>query len=510
MQKLHAQSTILESQWIYAKDCTGPPESIYVFNVYDLNENQPQPNETWPPFYNFTVSNGYAVGFCGNYPSYNPNNCCYQSLDISPTTGSNGYLSGSPYLLSAESFTLNSLPQQANGYSYCKLHASDNESLSGYLDLLYLAGEDCTDGYFKCSLTKDLYVFPDYGCSNTPTIYSLASKQHFLDSTLGSFTGEFLTVENGSVTPIWTAIVPWVYLIPDTLSVWDLLQHIMFLLTFIGFISILTYTLKRYFQNRTTNFRIIIVCQCIWIIYTSLFMYFQYTSFQSLDTFLKVMELTYTLQNLATLGSVIQTAYCLYKVQIVGISKKFLLLSCIAVFTIHLALAGSHYFMYCTYGDAGPLCISVDLLNLWLPISFYWYIFVLFWDTLPPLYLSYVVTLDQDSNIKRLISMVNTDMVYTLCWAVHFGVIFLYYCFVYLQFGSSLFSNDRAYNAVLAILNFLFSAHAIMSIVITARFKTYKSLLKKKKKSLQDYGTEQKSPNIQRSTVMSSVPTAIQ
>ncbi|KAJ3315026.1 hypothetical protein HDV04_004826 [Boothiomyces sp. JEL0838] len=505
LQAIVAQNTVVESQWLHSDSCKGPPDSVFIFDVLDLNEYQPQMNETWSSFYNFTVSNGNTVGFCGNFPSYNPNNCCYQSLDTS-ISGSQGYQSGSPFVLDSNSSTITAFSQQANGYSYCKLDAFQHGSLHGYIEIFYYASNACIDGYFTCSAQKQFYVYSDYGCVGMSSIYSIDTKQEFYDPILGNFSAEFVTIKDGTGTIQWTAMIPWTLLVPNTSSVWDILQHVMFTLTLLGFTFVLTYSVKKYFQKRSINFQIIIVCQVIWLIYTICFMYFQYTSFYSSDTFLEVLELTYTLQNIATLASLFQTAYCFYRVQIKKITKKAMAIYGFIVFVIHIALAGSHYFMVCTYGSGGPLCISVEALNLWTPISFYWYIFVLIWGTLPPLYLTFVVTMNQDSIYKRIKAMYTTDLVYTSYWIIHIGVILLYYCFVYLQFGSPTFSNDRAYNANLAILNFLFSGHAIMSIMVMNRFKIYNGLLKKNCKKLDD-GTELKKSPVEKSTVISSAPT---
>ncbi|KAJ3274895.1 DNA-directed RNA polymerase II subunit [Terramyces sp. JEL0728] len=181
--------------WYSSFSCSGPPDTIYLFD-----ENNPTPN------YNATDS---PIPYCGSCPLGIPAGCCISSLDLEFTVNYTSITN----IYVMDTFSL-SFPVASNGFSYCKLAPSDSTSLDGYDGVYYLGNDQCIDGT-RCNrkdMTFSVFEHPD--CTGNTELFDITNSSVQNSLAFGDIFIDLVFITNGSVNFSWYGISPQSSLVP--------------------------------------------------------------------------------------------------------------------------------------------------------------------------------------------------------------------------------------------------------------------------------------------------------
>ncbi|KAI8901762.1 hypothetical protein BC833DRAFT_74939 [Globomyces pollinis-pini] len=138
--------------WLHSNICTGPPSSMYSFDVADSTLTTPT-NESWPSFYSFGIMENNQ-NICGSAPLKLEKSCCISSLDLELSASySSGVMIDTPTTLSdpVDKFS-------ARG-DYCALQAKQSIDLWGYNAIYILANGHCINDTFRCANNGELSIY---------------------------------------------------------------------------------------------------------------------------------------------------------------------------------------------------------------------------------------------------------------------------------------------------------------------------------------------------------------
>ncbi|KAI8896339.1 hypothetical protein BC833DRAFT_597884 [Globomyces pollinis-pini] len=460
-----------ESQWSLSNNCQGSPTSIYFFNINDTKDFKPNKENDWPTFYEFTALE-YTIGFCGNLIPKNYNNCCYSSLDINL---SKHYHSGSPFLYENDSNINQLIPNSINNQKYCKILPNHHTMLKTFHSIYFIADQSCIDDYFKCSDTGLFSIYTDKNCQGNVYSKLLTNTISNYTDDFGNYDGELMTITNGTRKFIWTAFTPSAYLIPNTNSIWDVLNQICMVSTILWFVLGLIFTIGKYLKQSNIFSLLLIFTQIIWIVDASLWLYYINQNFSLLDLVYLTQQIDGILFGLCTLSTVYITAYQLARFNIPYCPVAVIKPICVVLFLLHVLLFGGNYFQFCANNNI-VTCIDKTFMFQWRSLSTFWIALMFIWDVIPiilaGIYLkAHKLRQDMGRDIKITFwgIVTNMDIVFVSLFLVHVFLAILYTNNGIIINYTNVLASDRASLCFQSIQRSLIGLHSGVNIAIWER-----------------------------------------
>ncbi|KAJ2998351.1 hypothetical protein HDV02_004566 [Globomyces sp. JEL0801] len=452
---------IVQSEWLSSTSCSGPPSSIYSFQVADLSVSEKPENETWAPMYELSIKD-YAYGLCGNLPIELIGYCCFNSLQQSQ---SGGYLSGIS-IAQIQPTVMYSLPSSAGGQQYCSITPQNGTTVFGYEDALIHASGTCTDKMI-CYPNGKFEVYSDSACSKL-----LASVNLSLDPVkvkgITDAVGKFITTPKGFGSTQWIAAVPGSRLTPNTSSFYDIIQHILYGLTILIFLSSII-SLYRIKKQGFMNF--MLGLQIVWLIYVAFSMCYYYISFQESFQSHLVNEFVKSFLNLASFATVLHTARLLLQVWKIKSNSIQSYLLFFVLFVLHFGLAGSNYFAFCWY-EGATVCVSQDLLGAWYAGNAFWIAFMFIWDTIPVIVAVWrIIVTHQPALVfsQVMVKLITIDYKFSMLLFSQVLIVVFYFISIAIQTYGDMLGNDRGYLACTAFQIFCLCLHTTLNINLLNR-----------------------------------------
>ncbi|KAI8896337.1 hypothetical protein BC833DRAFT_566722 [Globomyces pollinis-pini] len=466
-----AAISIIESQWKGSFACDGEPNSIYQFNISSLDAFRPNENEKWASFFEMTVQE-YTLGYCGNMIPLNFDQCCYSSLDLN---ASMGYKSGSPRILTNLKSVDYAAPVSANGKQYCKVIPIELEGLKGFESVYILADNSCFEEYYKCTQDGHLMVFSEKDCSGSKELIELSSSKNTFATSKGNFEGAIHRFQNGTQSYTWTALTPSANLIPNTDSLWDQVCQFAMIVTLCFFVGTLFFIVWKFKVKRNRIYIIRFITQLLWIGSGIIWLYYINQIFDTFTNLVTVQQLDGAFQGLATLSTVIQTAYQLFQFQLPFCPESFRYPLYTILVAIHFLFFGGNYFQFCLLKTI-TVCLSDITMYNWRAFTTYWIAFMFIWNIVPVLLAGMFIKASQTEEVtggkksKCIKSLFIIDS-----WFFALVLLQALLTLIYIVLGSilnytTILGNDRASICIRSVQRALIGFHGGLHLAILERW----------------------------------------
>lgn len=446
---------VLQSFWA-DNSCLESPSVIYFFNVSTNRDGYTSEVQSYvqPPDFLFFDQALPFYAACGEVSSKIPHSRCCLSLTHPGAIGFKSTILQT--LTSGDSSALRyAVPASANLQTYCSIVGNGKNPLFGYSELL-IHDKECAQG-LRCSETS-LLIYDSLDCSKTSSfdvmILLTTESQIFYSEKIGWISIRSRSNFEGTSSAAWIKFIPsatFTATASDPLGATSLLFSVM---TMAAFTFCTLYYLRRYQISRILLPLVVAASQFLWLIHVALVVLDTYILFPTPRFAFVVRSISYILGNLASLNSVLITAYILVRSFTSGAQKMYIF-TYTSLILLHCALAGSYYVIYGVY--IGNVFI-VTLFNEWIHAAVFWTLFMLIFNSIPVFYVfTRIVWRSSNKEIGwlRLRTIIRHDI-----W-VSFLLVgnvcnFLLWCVlqIVLNYFSTVLQNDKtalAFNAIVKV-----------------------------------------------------------
>ncbi|KAI8894500.1 hypothetical protein BC833DRAFT_604640 [Globomyces pollinis-pini] len=465
-------SVVVQIQYRNSFNCVGSPNVMYIFNVTDLNSPKPNINESWPVFYSFTLTE-CSVFICSSLEVPLKDNCCISSLDLSL---SEQYQSGT----AAELKEVNPLQMYANDGTYCvitKTTLHHNSSNFRYNEMFILNDNHCVE-HFKCLQNKTLMIYDQNQCQGSFELFSLKATPILINSRglSGSVQVSYQTGTNDTNKISWIASIPSTNSIPNTNSIWDIIQHLCFSVILISDLALIVYVYFYLYRVTQTNYmKLLMLLSIIWLVSDTLNCVYAYSVISSIQQQYQIIQTLWTFHNLATLLNVFQTTFFIFNIVI---PNEFNLLKAIIIISIvilQLVLAGSKYIGYC-WQPYVTFCTTYFPNYLdWIGYVQYWILFVFIWDIVPITIIFYKFFNSLNFRTTSVWQSIYVawlyDIVLPLIVLLQVFIAVTYFAVSFIQHYTDWLGSDKAWDSLLAVQTLLITSHMILNVVAIQRLR---------------------------------------
>ncbi|KAJ3251427.1 hypothetical protein HK103_002407 [Boothiomyces macroporosus] len=326
-------------------------------------------NETNPtPLYTVSIIEN-PIGVCGMDEVPKGTGCCLSSLDINESLG---YGSNSYNYLASISVD-GSIPISANNYNYCVLNALDSSALFGYHQL-YLLNGTCYQHFYCSSDGLRFYQYP-----NCQGIFSLPLP----NTTVGNFSYSSSTVNNANQTFDWTGYFPGGLFVPQYKSAFEVFSLIFYLLSIIGYFGYFAFCLREFILKRKSRDLYLALTELAWcfsIIYELVYLNVLVNDIQTVI----LMDVVATFEMAPSLFSTMISGSMLLDIFNLNTRIQYQMAVYGGLTLVFVVLYGpeivSYLIQWFGYQDIS-FYLHISASNFYL----YWFIFVMIFDSFPPL-----------------------------------------------------------------------------------------------------------------------------
>ncbi|KAJ3320676.1 hypothetical protein HDV06_005084 [Boothiomyces sp. JEL0866] len=242
-------SLLVENQY-FSQLCSGPPNTIYIFDVSNPFAYDPTLNETWPSFFRFHFGD-LSVGDTDNCYVPIAGAACTTSL---LPAASFPYQSGSTLWYQGMDKIDAAVAKSANGNTYCQLSAAnfnDTSSLLGFKTIFFLADQfNCYDEHFICKDHGEITYYKEAGCNSSEAVNLNTTFINQYTNYLGNISFQMKVFRNADMFYGWNQYTPSIYLVPHFRIAWDYVGLVFFVLALILALYIPASTIKRLWKKR--------------------------------------------------------------------------------------------------------------------------------------------------------------------------------------------------------------------------------------------------------------------
>ncbi|KAJ3253379.1 hypothetical protein HK103_000699 [Boothiomyces macroporosus] len=374
--QLYSTQLVIESQF-KAKNCAGPPDTIYGFNVPDVTAYASSSNYTWPTFWTFHASQA-TIGSCGNLAVSIPGSCCIESLDYPDSAP---YNSGIPKLYVDKNSVNDVVMPSVDGTQYCYVEASDfndYSSLFGYRFVYLLPnGDSCIDNTFKCN-NGVLKIYNGTGCQGSVKTITLTTTSTPYVGLAGSINAQLITITQGNLIVSWVVDLPWKYVIAH----WNGVGIVCAIFFFLGMIIGLSLFVKDIlYLTKTKDFapsKLLAVCaKLFWFLYVLVSFLYWAVLFPTTEVVAQFSEVVAVSLAIASILSVFSSLYILFSL-FPSLKLPFKVAGYVFILLLHFGLYGSMYYNYYFNGGDNNIYYSSDWASLSVSLN-QWYNYYLYW-----------------------------------------------------------------------------------------------------------------------------------
>ncbi|KAI8894502.1 hypothetical protein BC833DRAFT_623891 [Globomyces pollinis-pini] len=459
--------SVIQLQYRDSSQCQNSPSIMYLFNVYDITSSEPLENEIWPDYYYFTLQES-PLGYCGSLSIQLVHSCCTSSLSL---IESNNYWSGSANILPTNDYEYG-LNAYAAGGTYCVLQESEKSTIYGYKAIYVLNDGHCYDTY-KCHSDGTFQIYSGPNCEEISMTLELQSDLMEINDNEGLVAyGRYAKGADSKVNVSWITYCPSTIATPNTNIIWDRLQYVCFIVSIVGDLFVLIYSIRLFLRTKTYYTTLTIITSTLWLINTVLTAFYALYKFPDENSMYIFIECLWSIQNLASLCTVMQTSVYLFRVMRPPLKSRAKITMFAVTIAIHIVFAGSYYFGYCWSPDQ-EYCIHYDTYRVWMTMMPFWFLFVFSFDLIPSSYLVYSLLLVHGSKsvLQRLKYLYEVDKIFMIGMICNTLLCIGYFVTSHIQFQTDLLGSDKAYDSFSALLVALITLHSQISLLIMSRLK---------------------------------------
>jgi hypothetical protein len=474
---------MITASWLTSDSCSDiPPDSIFGWMLERENTTSKPRNYAWPVGYIRQASfNAYSNRCWSTLKVALSKECCVASLNITRSRGYKAYTT----ILAEPTNPLLAAPKSAMQTTYCHLRAKSYNPSSGFgFDhAFYQANGLCIPEHqVQCHSNGTLARFPLDGCSGAPTLISLREiSASFTLPVLGDVEGSLVTVTEAQSEFSWTIL--------DRVSEYSIrFQHASdyaFVALFILSLSLVLYSLYvhslRAIKTRKLPTLFGVCVQILWLIYVILRFYTQFGNFTyaidgSIYFFLLVASLGSTMLSLSFLLSVLPRY------------NRFYWVFMTMLVVVHFGLTFSQYTRFRLISIPIFTATNVQIFIVTLQI---WFLFMYFWDCIPPLISLYLLTEHTGGSIpERIRYLWNRNS--NICISVLAEVLVAIWYVIQqnIRESSEILGHDRIWITFFLVEVLTHSLHSVLNIFVITSMVTLLETGNSKKKSQPDFLSE--------------------
>ncbi|KAJ3268278.1 hypothetical protein HDV01_003209 [Terramyces sp. JEL0728] len=450
----------------FAKDCVGPPDTLYVFetvNTYNYISWSPDLNETWPPYFKFH-SDEVSVYDTGLVYVSIPGESCIVTTNY---PSSKPYWSG--YVLFYDGdYGLDAIPKVADGTSYCYLVSNDfntTTNLNGYLAAYFRPNNNvCYDDSYKCFTNGTFQYFSGTGCSGSVETVSLTPDLlPLISANLGNVSVQFYKVQDATVFFSWLLAIPVESLVPKFDIPMDYVSLVAYILSLAIGLYVLYNSIAKAKSARKILFSqiITIISALFWLLNFVLSVTFWALTVTDFGIISWLSEWISISMGVASFCSCHLTSFLVSEVLFHHKKELLRIINPIALALIHFGLFGGAYFNY--FADIGGYPMSfINPILEWDKYIIYWTVFMYAFNSVVPVLVAVkILYLSTGGKSVRNLNIVDPYLkYYILGQFLSFAV---YATVFYIKKYSTLLYSDFVELDMGAISTFTYSVHAYLT-----------------------------------------------
>ncbi|KAJ3310402.1 hypothetical protein HDV04_005060 [Boothiomyces sp. JEL0838] len=436
------------SGWVDSKFCSGPPNTMYVFNSV---------NGSGPLLYQ-NENQDYYIPTCGLSTFNLDTGCCLSSIDSDFTVGYSSFTRN--YLV--DSVAEHSAPSSANNNVYCKAQALDVNSLWGNNEAFYLANSiHCLDSHIKCDL-RNFFVYNDTNCEVPLESFHIANAIATINSTiLGNVQISLVQFAAGQIPMTFTAYTPSWELYINFTEVIDSWIFLVFLLSLI-----LTFTTGVFYTIQSVRFKqkkyvFFAITQYLWTLRILMDLLSYFLPYTIPAAVIYTIFIIGSWTTLSSLCSAIISALLIFEIHI-DIKPLYKYLTLTAVVLLHFGLQGLHYishtmvYIYYVTKNVQDQIEGYQLNLLAQTPNSVWLFLQFLIDTLPPVVILYKIyrnrTAKHSSLPKKTKEYVERKLfTISIIFVIQFINMILFGIVDFILNTTNMFNSDRMYGLGLAL-----------------------------------------------------------
>ncbi|KAI8892883.1 hypothetical protein BC833DRAFT_610367 [Globomyces pollinis-pini] len=485
--KLALGFKIVESQWKSSDICSGPPNSMVVFSLVDLETTTPSDEEKWSITFTYSQQEyPMAYGYCGNLNFPTTSQCCFSSLDLDAT---GDYKSSLPYLFEEDIVLDLAIPKSANGFKYCQLQfENSNSSIPSFEQHMMLADGSCVDGIYRCLPDGSLKLYNDPKCNLEIESFKLTeSPSDYQSQTVDTFIGQISAFSQSKNSVLWVGYVPSNYLVPNTSSFWDIFTGFSNAFAILFILMLLLYSLYSFRKLRSQFWGSNILLQLVRIVFMIINIQYYYipTDYKSM---VYMGEIRYALIGLEGVGTAILTLSQIFGINfnLINKMKPYRYVFYFLTIALNFGLMSGLYLYVCILGDSW--CPSIDLIFNWMSYAYLWNVYIFLLEIIPVTLMVLILTSQSLTRLnlsqKALLEIFHIDSRFTILYILEIFLFIAYFVATYILNDTAWLGSDRAFISFHMFRNLISLIYKIVSVGLLARVPLiFEYVVNKRKKS---------------------------